>query len=89
MKMLLRLFSLFELGYPVLLRVLLLHGKLHDASVLGLHPFSLHAPPLGLLSLELFDMLLSGSDFLQFQLPLPFRKTFQKVTHPVLPLHPV
>lgn len=84
MKMLLCLFSLFELCHPVLLHVLLLPHKLHDAFVLGLHPFLLHASPLGLLSLKLFDVVLSGSDFLQSQLSLPFRETFQHTSYPVL-----
>lgn len=74
MKMLLCFFSLSDLGHPALLHVLLMARKLHDASVLGLHPFLLHASPLGLLSLEFFNVLLSGSDLLQFQLSLPSRK---------------
>ena len=71
MKMLLCFFSLSDLGHLALLHVLLLARKLHDAPVLRLHPLSLHAPPLRLVLLEVFDVLLSGSDLLQLQLPLP------------------
>lgn len=71
MKLLLCFFSLFDLGHSGLLHVLLMACKLHDASVLGLHLFLLQASPLGLLSLEFFNVLLSRSDLLQFQLSLP------------------
>ena len=76
MEMLLCFLSLSDLGHSGLLHVRLMARKLHDASVLGLHLFLLHASPLGLLSLEFFDVLLSGSDLLQFQLSLPSRKHY-------------
>lgn len=74
MKVLLCFLSLSDLSHPGLLHVLLMACKLHDASVFGLHLLLLHASPLGLLPLEFFDVLLSCSDLLQFQLSLPSRK---------------
>lgn len=70
-KVLLRLFSLSHLIHPALLSVVLIADKLHDASVLGLHSLPLQASPLISLSLEFLNVLLSGSDLLQFDLLLP------------------
>lgn len=73
-KNLLCFFSLSVLSLSGLLHVLLVAHKLHDAFVFSLHPLTLHASPLGLLPLEFLNVLLSGSNLLQFQLSLPSQK---------------
>lgn len=64
-------FLLSDLSHSALLHVLLIVHKLHDPFILRLHLLLLHASPLSSLFLERFDVLLSGSDRLQFQLSLP------------------